>query len=202
MSNTETKGNRLFRDQRCPNEVITENQLRREFGEKLLENEEMDGITFEQYLHNCMESQDGTLSLIQPEREPQPRFTILIRETLVMQVTVEASDKESAMDEAMRLYDDGEYDLDRNCFAGAEFRPCCSHCLSDFDPDDDGLREIDAGTENAQILCDRCVERMEASGELTRCENCHELFSASRLKVNPATSLYEICPYCGKIWCE
>ena len=41
-------GNRFFRDQRYPHEVITEERLRQEFGEKLLENEEMDNITFEQ----------------------------------------------------------------------------------------------------------------------------------------------------------
>lgn len=199
MSN---KGNRLFRDQRYPLEVITEKQLRQEYGEKLLENEELDGVTFEQYLHSCMESQGGTLSLIEPEPERKPCFTILIRETLEMQVSVEAADLESAQAEAMRLYDEGEYDLDRNCFAGVEFRPCCSRCLSDFDSDDDGLREVDGNTEYAQVLCDRCVEQMEENGDLTRCESCQELFAPSRLKVNPKNAIRELCPHCGEVWCD
>lgn len=195
-------GNRFFRDHRYPHEVITEERLRQEFGEKLLENEEMDNITFEQYIHNCMESQGGTLSLIRPKPAKDSEFTFLIRETFEMQVTVEATDKESAMNEVMSRYDNDEYDLDHNCFVGAEFRHCCSRCHSDFDYDEDGLREICANTEDVLLLCDRCVADMEESGELTRCECCDELFKPSQLKINPKRGVQEICPYCGEIWCE
>lgn len=195
-------GNRLFRDQRYPDEIITEDALRREFCEKLLENEELNSVTFEQYIFNCMESQGGTLSRMVPEPEKQACFTFLLRETLETRVTVEASDAESALDEVTRRYENGEYDLDRNCFAGSEIRPCCSCCGSDFDCEDNDLREIEAKTEHAKLLCDRCVEDMENNGRLTRCESCTELFTPSRLRTNPSNGVQELCPYCGEVWCE
>src|SRR5699024_5448397 len=108
---------------------------------------------------------------------------------------------EEAKDEVERLYCEGEFNLDHNCFAGAEFLPCCSCCESDFDDDDD-LREVDEGTPQARMLCDRCVADMADSGALTRCECCEDLFTPSRLKINPKNGLQEICPLCGEVWCE
>ena len=52
------------------------------------------------------------------------------------------------------------------------------------------------------MLCDRCVADLEDCGALTRCECCEDLFSPSRLKINPENGLREICPLCGEVWCE
>ena len=53
---------RLFKDHRYPEDIITEQQLKCEFCEKLLIDDELNGITFEQYIDNCMETNNGTLS--------------------------------------------------------------------------------------------------------------------------------------------
>lgn len=194
---------RWYRDQRYPEQLIAEVQLKREYGEHIADGSiDPDEQTFQDFVHNCMETQGGTLSeAISPDSEPKATYRLLVRETLEMQVTVEASDMESAIEEVQKHYNEGEYDLDRNCFAGAEFRPCCTYCYSDFE-DDYELREVDEGTDKARVLCDRCLADMENNGELTRCESCHELFSPSRLKVNPENSEREICPICGNVWCD
>ena len=148
-----------------------------------------------------MRSQGGTLTEVFPEKENRAKYPFLIRETLAMRVEVEAGSFEEAKDEVERLYCEGEFNLDRNCFAGAAFLPCCSCCESDFGDDDD-LREVDEGTPEARMLCDRCVADMEDSGTLTRCECCEDLFTPSRLKINPQNGSQEICPLCGEVWCE
>ncbi len=193
---------RIFRDQRNPEVLITEDQIKREYGEHIADGS-LDPAerNFQQYLHCCMEAQGGTLSEVHPEDQTQMSYRFVIYETLSLRVDVEANSYEEAQKEVERLYDAGEFNLDHNCFAGVEFYPCCSCCESDFaDPDD--LREVDGGTPDARILCDQCVAAMEDRGELTRCECCEDLFSPSRLKINPENNLQEICPLCGEVWCE
>lgn len=129
-------------------------------------------------------------------------FPFMIRETLTMRVEIEAASFEAARAAVEKLHGEGEYNLDRNCYAGVEFRPCCSKCESDFDDDGDGLREINAETPIAMFLCDRCVTNMEDNHTLTRCDCCEDLFSPSRLRVNPENRIQEICPECGEVWCD
>ena len=54
---------RFFRDQRYPDELISIEQLKREYDEST----NPDELSFAQYLFNCMESQGGTLSEVSPE---------------------------------------------------------------------------------------------------------------------------------------
>lgn len=193
---------RWFRDERYPDAMISEPQLKREYGEQIAQGS-IDPVemSFLQYLHNCMEAQGGTLSEVHIDEGMLVSYPFMIRETLTVRVEVKAESYEEAQKEIERLYNAGEYNLDRNCFAGAEFRPCCSCCEHDFD-DDDTLREVNEGTTEARILCDMCVADMEDSGELTRCECCEDLFAPSLLKINPKNGAQEICPLCGEVWCE
>lgn len=193
---------RWFRDQRNPEQTISEEQIKREYGEHIADGSiDPAEKAYPQYLHDCMESQGGTLSEILPEEKPLVSYPFMIRETLTMHVDIEAETLGHALEKLEQLYNNGEYDLDHNCFAGAELRPCCSCCGSDFD-DDYELREVDDGTPEARVLCDRCVADLEDSGALTRCEACGDLFTPSRLKINPENGLQEICPLCGEVWCE
>ena len=173
---------RWFQDENEPEKLISEAQLKKEYGSNVADGSiDPAEKTFQDYLWCCMCSQGGTLTEVFPEKETKAKYPFMIRETC--------------------LYCKGEFNLDHNCFAGAEFLPCCSCCESDFGDDDD-LREVDEGTPQARMLCDRCVSDMENSGELTRCECCEDLFTPSRLKINPQNGLQEICPLCGKVWCE
>ncbi|GEM_PF-3394855 len=195
-------GTRFFRDQRHPDQRISIEQLKREYGEQITNGSiDPDELSFSQHLFNCMESQGGTLREVLPEPEKKGSYPFMIRETLTLNVSIEADSFEEAQRLAEEQYNNGEFDLDRNCFAGAEFRPCCSGCGSDFDDEDD-LREVNEGTPTAMMLCDRCVADLEDCGALTRCECCEDLFSPSRLKINPENGLREICPLCGEVWCE
>lgn len=117
-----------------------------------------------------------------------PVFPFPIRELATMRVQTEADNRSE------------EYDPDDDCFAGWEFRNWCSRCGS-YIEDGHELREVDAGTPGTCSLCDRCVADLEDSGVLTRCEACEELFTSSRLKINPENGLREICPLCGEVWC-
>lgn len=194
---------RYFMDERYPGERIPENQIKRDYGRKVADGEiDPSEVSFSQYVRNCMSSEGGTLSEVLPEEKKLGSYSFMIRETLTLHVTVEAESFEKAQEEVARAYDTGEFNLDRNCYAGAEFRPCCSKCESDFDVDGDGLREVNCGTPLALLLCDRCVDSMEDGGELTRCDSCQNLFSPSRIKVNPENNVQEICPDCGEIWCD
>lgn len=193
---------RWFQDENEPEKLISEAQLKKEYGSNVADGSiDPAEKTFQDYLWCCMSSQGGTLTEVFPEKETKAKYPFMIRETLTMHVEVEADSFEEAKSEVERLYCKGEFNLDHNCFAGAEFLPCCSCCESDFGDDDD-LREVDEGTPQARMLCDRCVSDMENSGELTRCECCEDLFTPSRLKINPQNGLQEICPLCGKVWCE
>lgn len=151
---------RIFLDQRSPEHPISEQQLKREYGQHIADGSiDPCEISFADYLHNCLESQGGTLSEM-PEA-PKAQFRFVIRETLTQEVTVDALTYAEAREELERLYDTGEITLDRNCFAGAEFLSCCSVCHSDFTEDEAGLQEVESGTPQAQMLCQRCLDAMQ-----------------------------------------
>ena len=82
-------------------------------------------------------------------------YSFMIRETQTMNVKVEADSFQEALSAVEEMYEEGEYNLDHNCFAGVEFRPVCTHCESDFD-DEDELYEIEPGI----MLCDRCISEI------------------------------------------
>lgn len=194
---------RFFRDQRYPDQLISLEQLKQEYGRRVADgNIDPAEQNFPQYLNNCMESQGGTLSEVLVTPEKKGIYPFMIRETFALNVFVEADSFDEAQEVVEKQYGNGEFDLDRNCFVGAEFRPCCSKCESDYDEDDNDLREINEGTPMAMMLCNRCVADMEDCGTLTRCECCGDLFSPERLKINPENGLQEICPLCGEVWCE
>ena len=194
---------RLYTDERNPETPISESQMKREYGQHVADGSiDPSEQTFEQYLMNCMTYKGGTLSLYIPNADKLGKYRFMIRETLTDEVEIESTSFDEALAEFERQYNEGEISLDHNCFAGAEFRPCCSKCDSDFDTDCDGLREVNGGTSLAMMLCDRCVADMEDSGELTRCECCGDVFSPSRLLINPANGEIEICPDCGGVWCD
>ena len=149
---------RIFRDQRYPDQLISLEQLKKEYGEQIADGSiDPDELSFTQHLFNCMESQGGTLSEVLPESEKKSSYPFMIRETLMLNVSIEADSFEEAQRLVEAQYGNGEFDLDRNCFAGVEFRPCCSECGSDFDEDDNDLRAVNEGTPKAMMLCDRCV---------------------------------------------
>lgn len=149
---------------------------------------------------------DGCCNFIQGDREPKEAtlatFSFMIRETFTETVTVEAETYDKARAEVERQYDEGEINLDRNCYAGVEYRPQCSQCESDFDDDPNDLREVNSDTPQVMVLCDRCVADMEDSGELTRCDACEDLFSPARMQMNPQNQVMELCPLCGEVWCD
>ena len=193
---------RWFRDQRYPDQLICEEQIKQEYGSHIVDGSiDPAEKSFQQYLLSCMENRGGTLTEVLPEAENKVKYPFLIRETLTLRVDIEANSFDEAKQQVEALYNEGEVNLDHNCFAGVEFHPCCSCCNNDFEDDYD-LREVDDGTEETKLLCDHCVADMEDSGLLTRCECCEELFTPSRLKVNPENGLQEICPLCGEVWCE
>lgn len=194
---------RIFRDQRYPDQLISLEQLKKEYGEQIADGSiDPDELSFTQHLFNCMGAQGGTLSEVLPKPEKKGSYPFMIRETLTLNVSIEADSFEEAQRLVEAQYGNGEFDLDRNCFAGVEFRPCCSECDSDFDEDDNDLREVNEGTPKVMMLCDHCVADLEDCGKLTRCECCEDLFSPARLKINPENGLQEICPLCGEVWCE
>ena len=194
---------RVFRDQRDPDKLISEEDLKREYGQ-LIAGGNIDPAeqSFSQYLFNCMEVNGGTLAEVLPDKEEKAKFTFMIRETLTMTVTIGANSYDEAREKVEEAYNNGEYNLDHNCFAGTEFLPCCSRCETSYSDEEDELREVDTGTPLAMMLCDWCVANMEESGELTRCECCEDVFHASRLIVNPTNGEQEMCPLCGEVWCE
>ncbi len=193
---------RWFTDERDPEKPISEDQLKREYGQSIADGSiDPAERTFGDYLAGCMASKGGTLTELQPQQEMKSTFTFMIRETLTMEVKVDALAYEEAQDAVQELYHEGFYNLDHNCFAGVEFRPCCAKCGSDFD-DTDNLRTVNDNTPHAMLLCDRCVADMEDAGTLTRCDICENLFSPARLEVNPVNGIKEICPECGDVWCE
>lgn len=125
-----------------------------------------DGKTCEEYSGEVvfpeMPKDESAEKVHTPDREEgENSFPFMIRETQTLTVWVQADSYDEARGIVEEQYNNGEYNLDHNCFAGAEFRPCCSRCKSDFDDGDSTLHEI-----NGKILCARCVQEMRAAGEM------------------------------------
>lgn len=111
---------RWFQDENEPETMISEAQLKKEYGSSVADGSiDPAEKTFQDYLRRCMRSQGGTLTEVFPKKENRAKYPFLIRETLAMRVEVEAGSFEEAKDEVERLYCEGEFNLDRNCFAGA-----------------------------------------------------------------------------------
>lgn len=199
MSNSKP---RWFSDERDPEKLISEDQLKREYAQHIAGGSiDPAERTFSDYLAGCMSAEGGTLTEVSVQTRHKPTVHFMIRETLTMHVEVHADTLDEAQEEVQRMYDNGDFNLDHNCFAGVEFRPCCAACQSDFE-DDFELRWVDDHSDRERLICDRCVADMENCGELTRCENCEDLFSPARLKANPKNGIKELCPLCGEVWCE
>ena len=131
------------------------------------------------------------------------KYKFLIREILSQSVEVVATSFDDAKEKATEMYEKGEITLDGRNYEGVEIFDTCSECGSTFSEEDsDMLREVNSGLPSSKMICFLCVEDMEDSGKLTRCENCEEVFEPSLLAENPETGFMEICPICGKIWCE
>lgn len=129
-------------------------------------------------------------------------FGFVIQETQKMRVVIAANSYAEARRIVQEQYDNGEYNLDRNCFEGTEFLPCCSRCGEQYEIGAGDWREVDAESPQAMMLCEACVSELMSTGEILLCRNCYKRFSPSRLVVNPRNRAKEICPYCGKIWNE
>ena len=195
---------RYFRDERVPETLISEDKLKREYGALVADGSiDPSEKNFAAYLTCCLQVNGGTLTEVSTKKAHATRYAFLIRETSASCVDVEATSFKEAKKEVYRLYENGEFDLDHNCFAFSEVLPCCAECgESCADEDDYDLREVDAETPDARMMCTSCVEHMETTGELTRCECCGNVFSPKYLKVNTESGVPEICPICGKVWCE
>ena len=111
-------------------------------------------VVFPQMPNDAGDANEG----VSDRGEGAHSFPFMIRETQTLTVWVKADSYDEALERVEEQYNNGEYNLDHNCFAGAEFRPCCSRCKSDFDVDDNALHEI-----NGEILCDRCAQSMETA---------------------------------------
>lgn len=57
----------------------------------------------------------------QPESDGKGHYPFLIRETHELLVSIEADSYEEARRQVEDRYDNDEFDLERNCFAGVEF---------------------------------------------------------------------------------
>lgn len=130
------------------------------------------------------------------------KHQFLIVETRTKTVEIDSDSVEGARLEVERLYSNGEFDLDRNCFGTVEFLRCCHRCRRTNEEGEFYMRTINKGSSQEYVLCDVCIYEAEDSGELTHCECCNSIFSPSLLKINLLTGLHEICPMCGEVWHE
>lgn len=156
MKNNERK----FIDQRYPSVVISEIELKKDYGKQITDGEiDPAVLSFDAWLFNQMEAAGGTLSHYIPPEPAMPEFSILLRETFVLRTKVKAKSYLEAMQQVEKDYNDGRYFVDK--FAGVEYRPCCSSCGEDFDDNGvwipEGLTLENDNTPQAQLLCDRCL---------------------------------------------
>lgn len=75
---------------------------------------------------------------------------------------------------------------------------CCGRELGQYDD----LYLVNDGLPGERYECDDChVDKLE-NGNETSCECCLAYFDYENLKINPKNGIKELCPYCGKVWCE
>ena len=74
---------RWFRDENEPEKMISEAQLKKEYGSSVADGSiDPAEKTFQDYLWCCMSSQGGTLTEVFPEKETKAKYPFMIRETV------------------------------------------------------------------------------------------------------------------------
>ena len=130
MQNSE-KTERKFVDQRYPSVVISEIELKKDYGKQIADGDiDPSSLGFEEWLFNQMEAAGGTLSHYTPPEPAMPEFSVLLRETFVLRVKAKAKNYLDAMQQVEEDYNRGYYAVDD--FACIEFRPVCSNCGEDL----------------------------------------------------------------------
>lgn len=142
----------------------------------------------------------GRILKMQEEKKKERVYKITIRETNTYDVEVKAGYFEEAVQAVERMVRNGEVDTLRPDCVVSEYFATCDKCGREFWEYD--IREVDSDTSTARLLCDECVAYEEDNGELTRCENCGDVFSPQFLETNPENGESEICPYCKEVWCD
>lgn len=137
---------------------------------------------------------------MQEEKKKERVYKITIRETNTYDIEVKAGYFEEAVQVVEKMVRNGEVDTLRPDCVVSEYFATCDKCGKEF-WEYDG-REVDEETDAAMLLCNSCVDYMEDTGQLTRCDCCGEMFSPQRLEINPQNSEQEICPYCKQVWCD
>lgn len=142
----------------------------------------------------------GRILKMQEARKQNRVYEITIRETSTYTIKVTAENFEEAIQSAEAMVADGGIDILRPDCNEIDYFATCDRCGRGFCEDD--IREVDSNTSTARLLCDECVAYEENNGELTRCENCGDVFSPQFLETNPENGESEICPYCKEVWCD
>ena len=199
MQNSE-KTERKFVDQRYPSVIISEAELKKDYGKQIADGDvDPSSLSFGEWLFNQMEETGGTLSHYTPPEPELPEFPVLLRETFVLRTKVKAKSYLEAMQQVEHDYNDGKYCIDN--FACVEYRPCCSNCGEDFDDHGvwipDGTRLVSIGTPMEAVLCENCYTNLLENTELVHCSRCHNTFHATLLKPDVNGHDGELCPYCG-----
>lgn len=191
---------RQFIDQRYPSVVISETELKKDYGKQIADGDvDPSSLSFDEWLFNQMEETGGTLSHYIPPQPELPEFSILLRETFVLRTKVKAKSYPEAMQQVEKDYNDGHYCVDN--FAEIEFRPLCSVCGEDFAYHGRrppiGTRFVSQDTLKAAMLCEGCYWKLRDAGEIVYCGRCHNDFHATLLKPDANSQPGELCPYCG-----
>lgn len=76
----------------------------------------------------------------------------------------------------------------------------CAECGAEIDAGD--ARSHNDNLSDHTITCFDCHMDMLDNGKITQCEECGNTFHSKHLKPGRPNEINEICPYCGKIWCE
>ena len=142
----------------------------------------------------------GRILKMQESKKQNRVYEITIRETSTYTIKVMSKNFEEAIQSAEIMVADGRIDILRPDCNEIDYFVTCDRCGRGFCEDD--IREVDSNTSTARLLCDECVAYEENNGELTRCENCGDVFSPQYLELNPENSEQEICPYCKQVWLD
>lgn len=112
--------NRYFRDERNPEKLISEDQLKREYGNFVAGGSiDPSEKTFQDYLSCCMQANGGTLV----EASPLKEYRFTIKEVRKMDVDIHASSYSKAREKVEQLYYDNVYELDYATLEKLEFLP-------------------------------------------------------------------------------
>ena len=142
----------------------------------------------------------GRILKMQESKKQNRVYEIIIRKTSTYTIKVMSKNFEEAIQSAKIMVAGGKIDILRPDCNEIDYFVTCDRCWKGFCEDD--IREVDSNTSTARLLCDECVAYEENNGELTRCENCGDVFSPQFLETNPENGESEICPYCKEVWCD